>query len=126
MPSFLRLARRESASGRLETQNRKLFRARPLAWTPAQAYPFLQAVPLLEECGIVVRLPDWWKKRNRPQVNITLRIKSSHAGESSQFNLNSLLAFDVQMALGEEPLSETELQQLLNLKKSVQIYRKSA
>ncbi|MBL0712130.1 MAG: ATP-dependent helicase, partial [Desulfosarcina sp.] len=35
----------------------------PLAWTPAEAYHLLKNVPFLEESGILVRLPDWWRKR---------------------------------------------------------------
>ncbi len=35
----------------------------PLAWTPAEAYRFLKEVPIFEDSGILVRLPDWWKKR---------------------------------------------------------------
>ena len=44
----------------------------PLAWTPPQAYRFLKEVPLLEDSGILVRLPDWWKKRPRPRVSVTI------------------------------------------------------
>ena len=32
----------------------------PLAWTPAEAYELLSDEPVLEECGLLVRLPDWW------------------------------------------------------------------
>jgi hypothetical protein len=39
---------------------------RPVAWPPSWAHALLQSVPLLEESGLVVRLPDWWKKRPRP------------------------------------------------------------
>ena len=44
----------------------------PLAWTPSQAYRFLKDVPLLEDSGVLVRLPDWWKKRPRPRVSVTI------------------------------------------------------
>ena len=37
-----------------------------LAWTPAEAYRLLKSVPLLEESGLLVRLPDWWRKRLAP------------------------------------------------------------
>src|SRR6185503_747062 len=33
----------------------------PQAWPPAQAYRFLKEIPLLEQSGIIVRIPDWWK-----------------------------------------------------------------
>ncbi len=86
----------------------------PLAWTPAEAYQFLKQVPLFEECGIVVRLPDWWKKRVRPRVGAKLSIRSADTGQASLFNLSSLLDFDVQFALGDEQLTEAEWQQLLD------------
>jgi len=35
----------------------------PLAWTPAEAYEFLKETPLYEQCGVIVRLPNWWKRR---------------------------------------------------------------
>ena len=44
----------------------------PLAWTPGEAFRFLQDVPLLEESGILVRIPDWWRKRPRPRVAVTI------------------------------------------------------
>ena len=31
-----------------------------------EAYRFLKDVPVLEESGMLVRLPDWWKKRPAP------------------------------------------------------------
>ena len=37
-----------------------------VAWMPGDAYRFSKDVPLLEESGILVRLPDWWKKRRGP------------------------------------------------------------
>lgn len=80
----------------------------PLAWTPGEAYAFLRDAPLYERCGIVVRLPDWWKKRSRPRVGITI-------GEGSQksFNADSLLDFKLHVALGDEPLSKAELKKLM-------------
>jgi len=80
----------------------------PLAWTPDEAYMFLKDAALYEQCGVVVRLPDWWKKRSRPRIGITI-------GESKKknFNADSLLDFKLQMALGDESLNKTELKKLL-------------
>jgi non-specific serine/threonine protein kinase len=44
----------------------------PMAWTAERAYTFLRTVPELEDSGLSVRLPDWWKKRARPQVSVTI------------------------------------------------------
>ncbi|MCA9265461.1 MAG: hypothetical protein KDA60_16490, partial [Planctomycetales bacterium] len=81
----------------------------PLAWSPPEAYEFLKAVPLMEEHGITVRLPDWWKKRPRPRVGVTI-------GEAKQktLDVNALLDFRIQVVLGEEELSPDEIRSLLN------------
>jgi superfamily II DNA or RNA helicase len=80
----------------------------PLAWSPAEAYAFLKDAPGYEQCGVVVRLPDWWKKRSRPRAGITI-------GESKQkiFNAGSLLDFKLHIALGSEQLSQDELKRLM-------------
>ncbi len=80
----------------------------PLAWTPAEAYAFLKDASEYEQCGIVVRLPDWWKKRSRARASVTI-------GEKKQknFNADSLLDFKLHIALGSEPLSKAELKKLM-------------
>jgi len=80
----------------------------PLLWTPSEAHRFLQEAPLYEESGIVVRLPDWWRKRPRPQVGVTI-------GQKRQKTLGAttLLDFDVTMALGDQTLTNKEWKELL-------------
>ncbi|HJN07644.1 MAG TPA: DEAD/DEAH box helicase [Pirellulaceae bacterium] len=80
----------------------------PLAWTPPQAYCFLKDVPLLEDSGILVRLPDWWKKRPRPRVNVTIG-----DARHSSLDAQSMLDFGVQLALGDKTLTEAELRELM-------------
>jgi SNF2 family DNA or RNA helicase len=79
-----------------------------LAWTPQEAYRFLKDAPILEECGILVRLPDWWKKRPRPRVGVTI-------GDARQksFDAESMLDFKVHLALGDEQLDEDEWRELM-------------
>ena len=81
----------------------------PLAWTPDRAYRLLRSVPALEASGLTVRLPNWWRKRPRPQVRVTI-------GEAapSMVGADALLDFDVDVALGGEPLSRAELENLLD------------
>jgi non-specific serine/threonine protein kinase len=81
----------------------------PLAWTPREAYPFLQAVPLLEASGIVVRIPDWWRPRQppRPQVRVSL------GNQATGLGLRALLDFAVELTLDGEALTEAEWQELL-------------
>jgi non-specific serine/threonine protein kinase len=80
----------------------------PLAWTPAEAYRLLQNVPLLEESGLLVRLPDWWRKRPRPRVAVTIGEK-----KQSRFSADSMLDFKVGVALGDQNLTEAEWQRIM-------------
>ncbi len=80
----------------------------PLAWTPRQAYRLLRDVPALEESGLLVRLPDWWKKRSRPRVGVTIGNK-----KQKKFDAQGMLDFKVQLALGDQQLSQAELRQLM-------------
>lgn len=80
----------------------------PLAWTPREAYRFLQDIPVFEDSGILVRVPDWWKKRPRPRVGVTI-------GETRQkkFNADAMLDFRVQLALGDQELTPAEWRDLM-------------
>ena len=75
----------------------------PLAWTPSEAHRFLKEVPRLEAAGIVVRVPDWWKKRPRPQVAVRVGEKAP-----SKLGLDALLDFSVAVMLDGEELTEAE------------------
>ncbi len=80
----------------------------PLAWTPAEAHRFLKQVPVFEACGIVVRLPDWWKRKPRPRVTVTVG-----SGRKSHLGTAALLDFEVAIAIGDERLSRAELEELM-------------
>ncbi len=81
----------------------------PLVWTPTEAYAFLSEIPLYEECGLLAQLPDWWRKRPRPQVNVTLDTRKNN----TTVGANALLDFSLGIALGEETLSREETEALL-------------
>ena len=80
----------------------------PLAWTSHQAYDFFQSVPKLEEAGLSVRVPDWWKKRPRPRVTVTIGQQ-----RVSKLGVEALLDFDASVALGDQRLSQEEIKTLL-------------
>ncbi|MCK4998939.1 MAG: DEAD/DEAH box helicase, partial [Anaerohalosphaera sp.] len=80
----------------------------PLAWTAESAYQFLRSVPELEEAGLMVRLPNWWKKRTRPTVSVTIGQK-----KRSRLGAEAMLDFKVGCLLGNEAITEQELKQLL-------------
>ena len=80
----------------------------PKAWTAARAYQLLRSVPALEESGLSVRLPNWWKKRPRPRVSVTIG-----GQKKAVLGAAEMLDFDVRMALGGEEVSAQELEALL-------------
>ena len=80
----------------------------PRAWSAERAYTFLRTVPELEDSGLSVRLPDWWKKRARPQVSVTIGEK-----KKSALGADAMLDFDMNLALGDDELSPEELAELL-------------
>ena len=80
----------------------------PMAWSAEQAYAFLRTVPELEASGLSVRMPDWWRKRARPQVSVTIGQK-----KQSTLGAGAVLDFNMKLALGDETLSPKELAELL-------------
>ena len=79
----------------------------PVAWSANKAYKFLNSVPQLEESGLSIRIPNWWKQRPRPQVSVT--IDSSN----KKLSASALLDFKVELTLGDDQLTEEEIAQLL-------------
>jgi len=80
----------------------------PLAWTASDAYLFLQSAPALEEAGLLLHVPDWWKKRAHAAVRVTVGGKASGI-----FGADSMLDFKVEAALDGETLTEDERRLLL-------------
>ena len=80
----------------------------PQVWTADQAYGFLKSATALEEAGLMVRLPNWWQKRPRPTVSVTIGNK-----RKSQLGAEALLDFNVQFALADQTLTEEELRSLM-------------
>ena len=94
---------------REQLESRAVFQ--PQAWTPAEAYAFLREVPTLEGCGIITRVPNWWKngQGTRPRVSVRVGDRTR-----SGFGVDSLLSFSVGLTLGGESLTEAEWRALLN------------
>jgi non-specific serine/threonine protein kinase len=90
----------------------------PLAWTPRQAYRFLKEVPVFEDSGVLVRLPDWWKKRPRPRVGITIGEK-----RRKKFDAAGMLDFKMQLALGDQELSAAEWRELMAAEEGLVLLR---
>lgn len=83
---------------------------RPLAWTPRDAYQLLQSIPVLESCGIVVRVPDWWKSKrpSRPQVSVKIGSQTK-----TKLGVDAMLDFDVNVTLEDDALTADEIDALM-------------
>lgn len=81
----------------------------PLRFTQEEAYIFLKEVDMYEECGILCRIPDWWKKNTRTS-RLVLKVGEK---EPSKVGFDSLMQFDAGLFLGGEELSLEEVRELL-------------
>jgi len=101
-------AAEKSELARRLVETRQLFQA--MVWTPHDAHLFLRDIPLFEESGLLVRVPDWWKggRPVRPQVNVRIGEKPS-----SLLGLGGLMDFSVEVALEGERLTAAECRQLV-------------
>lgn len=100
----VRAAAERSATVRALLESRQLFQA--LAWTPSEAYGLVRDLAALQECGIVMKVPDWWKggRPARPVVQVTLDIpKDNKVGAAA------MLSFSVNMSMNGEPLTPEEI-----------------
>ena len=91
-----------------------------LAWTPKEAYAFLKDVPVFEKAGVAVRVPNWWKPKspNRPQVSIKLGDKAP-----SGVGLDALVDFSMSVVLGDQALSQKEIQELLQASENLIFFK---
>ncbi len=82
----------------------------PLRWTPGEAHRFLREIPLYEQAGVVVRMPDWWSARNRPRPKVSVSVGGK---APSTLGMSALLDFDVRLTLDGQALSKKEIEALL-------------
>ncbi|MCL2660679.1 MAG: DEAD/DEAH box helicase, partial [Acidobacteriaceae bacterium] len=82
----------------------------PLQFTSEEAYTFLKEIPLYEECGILCRMPDWWRKRNS-----SLKLSVSVGGkEPSKVGLEALVSCKPSLLLDGEEITKEEVEALLS------------
>ncbi|NLG28900.1 MAG: DEAD/DEAH box helicase, partial [Chloroflexi bacterium] len=85
--------------------------------TPQEAYTFLrETARLLESTGFGVLVPPWW---NKPDTRLRVRARlrsTTDAQGSGILSMDSLVAYDWELALGDEPLTREEFERLAALK----------
>jgi len=92
----------------------------PLAWTPREAYRFLQSIPALESSGLVVRVPDWWKAARPPRPLVSVKIGQHLKGK---LGVDALLDFSVRAVLDGDTLNAMELEQILGSESGLVLLR---
>ncbi|MFH2093361.1 MAG: DEAD/DEAH box helicase [Pseudomonadota bacterium] len=81
-----------------------------LAWDSHEAYVFLGQITLFENCGIICRIPDWWKNQ-RPAVRLSIsmgNLAPSHVG------MDVLLDFNALLLIGDDPITPEEARAILS------------
>ncbi len=81
----------------------------PQAWTAKEAHRFLRDIPVFEDSGLLVRLPDWWRpgRPTRPAVSVTLGER-----KPTGLGLDALLDFKIELSLDGETLTADEWKRL--------------
>ena len=80
----------------------------PLRFTPEEAYTFLRETPDYEECGVICRIPNFWKSKSNARLKASIGSK-----EPSVVGLDALMAFTPSIYLGDEEFTRDEIEQLI-------------
>ncbi|MDP2840867.1 MAG: SNF2 helicase-associated domain-containing protein, partial [Candidatus Methanoperedens sp.] len=82
----------------------------PIALSAKDAYDFLKEVPIYEKCGILCRIPNWWKNKAS-----SIKLEVSIGNTSPSFlGKDSILDFKTNLLFGGSKISEDEARKLLN------------
>ena len=81
----------------------------PMAWSAAEALSFLKEVSTYEACGILCRIPNWWKG-TPSKIGLAINVGNKMP---SFVNMDALLNFDVRLVLGDSEISAEEARRLL-------------
>ena len=88
--------------------------------TLSDAFDFLkESAWVLEEAGYKVVVPAWWtpKGRKRAKVRLTAQSGRKPSGKNKRyFSFDTLVEYQYELAIGDQPVSEQEWQQLVNAK----------
>lgn len=81
----------------------------PLKLTAQEAYQFLKEIPVIEEAGILCRIPNWWKKRAMMvSMNISLGDE-----QPSFLGFDALLSMTPHLEVDGQPLTREDIELLL-------------
>ena len=90
-------------------QSRRLFQ--PIALEPPEAWRFLQDTGAVQESGVIVKMPDWWKSGRPSRATVQIAID---APKGVSLHAGALLNFKIQAAMNGETLTPEEWERLLS------------
>jgi len=81
----------------------------PLKLTQKEAYTFLTEVAMYETCGVMCRIPNWWRKKaSAPKLAISIGDT-----QPAKVGMESILSFDPELYLDGEKITRAELEALM-------------
>jgi len=81
-----------------------------LSLTVSEAHAILKEVPLYEQCGILCRIPNWWKNQTS-SLRLAINLGNDRP---TALGMEALLDFKAQLILGDREISEEEIRRLLD------------
>lgn len=82
----------------------------PLGLDSKEAYEFLKAIPLIEEAGIMCRIPNWWKK-HASSVSLSVKLGEDKA---SMLGFETLISMKPAFMVDGAALTQKEIERLLS------------
>ncbi|NJL46004.1 MAG: ATP-dependent helicase, partial [Leptolyngbyaceae cyanobacterium SM2_3_12] len=92
------------------------------------AFTFLkESAWVLEDAGYKVIVPAWWTPKGRQRARVRLRAKGKSLGgndkSKSYFSYDTLVQYQYDLAIGDQPVTPQEWQQLVNAKSPLVKFR---
>ncbi|MDR1560245.1 MAG: DEAD/DEAH box helicase [Clostridiales bacterium] len=81
----------------------------PLRFTVKDAYTFLRETEIYESCGVVCRIPDWWRKKGGVRFSVSVGDAAP-----SKVGLDEILTFSPQAFLGDLEITREEIEEMLS------------
>ena len=83
----------------------------PLRFSAEDAYEFLKKVPEIEDCGIVCRIPKWWRQQN---AGVTMQVNLGDK-KPALCGFESLVSMKPELVVDGVALSQTDINKLLKM-----------
>lgn len=81
----------------------------PLRLTAKEAYTILKEVPLIEEAGILCRVPNWWKRKSS---NVSAEVSLGEE-KPAMLGFDTLISLKPKLMADGVPLTEEDIKDLL-------------